>query len=102
MSTRSEDYGARAERVVFELFVAGDEPHSRAARVNLTQICESHFEGRYEIRVVDVFESFDAALENNIFLTPAVIVRLSGSCITIFGNLGDKEEVLKTLALESQ
>ena len=101
MSTQSDDV-AETENVVCQLFVAGEEPHSKLARANLTEICESGFKGRYEIHVVDVFESCDAALENNIFLTPAVVIRLAGSCITIFGNLSDKEEVLKMLALGSQ
>ncbi|MEJ2658251.1 MAG: circadian clock KaiB family protein [Desulfobacterales bacterium] len=98
MSTLS-DNGARNGSFVFQLFVAGDESNSSEARENLKTICESYLKERYKIQIVDVFKSFDIALENRIFLTPA-LVRVSPSPkITVFGNLSDTGAVLKALGI---
>jgi circadian clock protein KaiB len=85
------------ETFVFQLFVADDEFHSKMARDNLRDICESHMKGRCKIEIVDVFKSFDIALKNNIFLTPALIKVSPPPRMTILGNLNDRERVLKTL-----
>ena len=88
------------EDFAFQLFVAGEERHSDEAKHNLIQICESHIKGRYEIQVVDVFKSFDLALENSIFLTPALIRISPRPQITIYGTLSDTEKVLKAVGIE--
>lgn len=85
------------ETIVFQLFVAGEETHSKMAMNNLRAICDSHLKDRCTIEIVDVYESFDIALENRIFLTPALIRVSPGPRITIFGNLSDMSEVLKAL-----
>lgn len=90
-----------SEGFVFRLFVAGDEVHSKTARENLSRICE-HLDNRCEIEVVDVFTSFEKALENGVFLTPALIKVLPRPRTTIFGNLSNIAEVLKALHSETQ
>jgi circadian clock protein KaiB len=85
------------ETIVFQLFVAGEESHSKMAVNNLREICDSYLKDRCRIEIVDVYESFDIALENNIFLTPALIRVSPGPRITVFGNLSDTSEVLKAL-----
>ena len=101
MNTVSEAE-TKGESFVFQLFVAGDETHSRMARGNLKRICESHIEGRCEVQIVDVFKSFDIALENGIFLTPALIKVSPLPRATIFGDLSDTSEVLTALQLTGE
>jgi len=96
MSIQSDDQG-KGEGFVFQLFVAGDEPHSETAKDNLREICESHFEGRCKIQIVDVFASFEIALENGIILTPALVKVSPRPRTSIFGNLSDTKAVLKAL-----
>lgn len=84
---------------MFQLFVAGDESHSKAARENLNEICESYLKGHCEVEIVDVFKSYDMALENGIFLTPALIKVSPQPRTTIFGNLSDTRAVLTALEL---
>jgi circadian clock protein KaiB len=98
MNTTSEDE-SRSESFVFQLFVAGDEAHSRAATDNLRRLCESHIDGRCEIQIVDVFKGFDIALENGIFLTPALIKVSPLPRATIFGDLSNTKELLTALQL---
>jgi circadian clock protein KaiB len=92
--------GARAGTVGFQVFMAGDEPHSMLALNNLKRFCEAYLQDRYEIQVVDVFKSFDTALTNSIFLTPAVIKMRPSPRVTIFGNLSDAKKLLAALQLE--
>ena len=85
--------------LIFRLFVAGDEPHSKTAKENIRKLCESRIDKAYEIEVVDVLKSYKAALKNNIFLTPALIMVSPAPAVTIFGDLSDTQEVIKALGL---
>jgi circadian clock protein KaiB len=96
---KSSEPEAKGEQFVFRLFIAGDESHSRAARENLREICESYIKGHYKIQIVDVFKSYNTALENGIFLTPALIKVSPQPRTTIFGDLGNTKEVLTALRL---
>ena len=83
------------------LFVAGDETNSRKAKENLAQLCEKHVQGQYEVEIMDVLENCQVAIDNNVLLTPALIV-VAPRPIMIVGNLGDKEKVLAALGLAEQ
>jgi len=91
---------SKSESFHFRLFVVGDEPHSKKAKDNLRKLCASYIDGPCEIEIVNVLESFNIALENNIFLTPALIRISPAPSVTIFGNLSDTGEVIKALRLE--
>lgn len=93
------DAPVERETVVFQLFVAGDEAHSRTAMDNLEAICEVYLTGRHEIEVVDVLERAHVALESKIFVTPALIKLSPGTQCTIYGNLSEKEKVIQALGL---
>lgn len=82
------------------MFVAGDETNSRTAKVNLKKLCESRIGCVYEIEIVDVLESFKVALENNIYLTPALIRMSPEPRVIIFGDLSNTETVIKALQLD--
>jgi len=85
---------------IFLLFVAGEEPHSKTANDNLEKFCASHLNESFEIKVVDVLESFKIALENSIFLTPALIKIAPAPAATFFGDLSDTNELIKVLGLK--
>lgn len=78
----------------FRLFVAGEGTNSVLARAALHEICSEHSEGACEIEVLDVLEDFRVALEENILVTPALIVEGPASRAVIFGNLTDRKRVL--------
>ena len=87
-----------SERYRMHLFVAGEESNSQQARQNLKQLCEDHLEGRCQIDITDVLEDFQSALDNQVFITPALIVSRLSSVI-IYGTLSDKEKVLNALRI---
>jgi hypothetical protein len=46
----------------------------RQALANLRQLCQEHLKGRYTIEAIDVVKNFEAAVRNNILVTPALIL----------------------------
>jgi circadian clock protein KaiB len=90
---------AEAETYRLRLFVAGDEPNSKTARENLTRICETALDGRYELEVVDVLEDFEAALDCGLVVTPALMLVSPLPSATVFGDLSDTRKVLSALRL---
>jgi circadian clock protein KaiB len=93
------DTCSRKKTFLFQLFVAGDETHSRIARDNLKAVCEDHLPGCHEIQVVNVLERPDLALERNVFVTPALIKLFPEPQSIVYGNLSEKEKVIRALGL---
>ena len=92
---------AEGELYVLRLFVAGDERNSRRAKANLARICRTHLEGRCEVEVVDVFEDFQAALDERVLVTPSLILAAPLPRATVVGDLSDTDSVLAALRLKS-
>lgn len=90
------------ETVVFQLFVAGGEQHSRRAESNLRAVCEAHLPGRHRIEIVNVLECSDVALARQVFLTPALVKVSPPPQTTVYGNLHDRDKVLEALGLSSE
>jgi circadian clock protein KaiB len=84
---------------LLRLFVAGNGPNSRQALINLRRLCQEHLDGRCTIETVDVTKDFDAAVRNNILVTPALVLVAPRPRVTILGNLSDPRRVLVALRL---
>jgi circadian clock protein KaiB len=97
--TNAEGLQVRGETYVLRLFVAGEEPNSRQAEENLKRLCETYLKDGYRIEIVDVLEDFQSALENNVLVTPTLILVSPPPKVTIFGNLRDTEKVFAALRL---
>ena len=82
------------------LFVAGNERNSRIARENLDRVCREDLQGHCEVRVVDILEDLEAAIENNILLTPALQVIEPPIEELIIGNLSDADTVRSVLRID--
>jgi circadian clock protein KaiB len=83
------------------LYIAGDGPNSRLAKVNLHEMCETHLAGRYRLEVIDVLGDPKAALSDSIVVTPTLIKVGPPPVKRIVGNLGNIGSILQTLGLES-
>ncbi len=83
----------------FTLFAAEGEPNSELAKRNLAHICQTYLDQNYEIKVIDVLQDFQKALEKGIFITPTLIAFSLGREITIVGNLSNTQKVLAALGL---
>lgn len=84
----------------FILFVISNGTNSERARENLERLCKEWMPGHHEIKVVDVVEQFDIALDYNILLTPAVVVKKPEPQITIHGDLSNASKFVDALNLD--
>jgi circadian clock protein KaiB len=89
---------ARPVKYKLRLFIAGNEPNSALARKNIQEICAAHLDDNYELELIDVFESFQAAIEERIVVTPALLIDAPKKA-RVLGNLQDKAKVLAALGL---
>jgi len=84
---------------LLRLFVAGNGPNSKQALANLHRLCREHLNGRCTIETVDVVKDYEAAVKNNILVTPALILVDPRPKVIILGNLSDPQKVLAALRL---
>lgn len=84
---------------LLRLFMAGNGLNSRIALANLRTICREHLNGSCEIETVDVVKDFQAAIRDNILVTPALILVTPLPKVMILGTLSDSTKVLAALRL---
>jgi len=99
LKAKSKGTEAQGETYILRLFMAGNESNSRQARENLERLQDTHLKGPHKKEFVDVMEDFQIALENNVLVTPCLILASPLPKVTIFGNLSDTEKVLAALRL---
>jgi circadian clock protein KaiB len=91
---------AKPGHYLLRLFVVGDGPNSKLAASNLRSLCREHLDGRCTIETIDVEKDFEAALTNNILVTPALVLVAPLPKVVILGNLSDRQKVLLALRLD--
>jgi len=84
---------------LLRLFMAGNGPNSKQALANLRRLCQEHLNGRCTIETVDVVKDYEAAVRDNIFVTPALILIAPPPRVMVLGNLSDLQKVLAALRL---
>jgi len=84
-------------RPVMELYIAGESPSSRQARLDLEAIVERLGGTAAEIVVVDVLVHPEAALAQQIFTTPSLVATCNGRRTLVVGDLSDHAALAKRL-----
>ena len=90
---------AQEETYILRLFMVDDEPNSRQARENLERLQQTYLKRPHKKEIVDVLEDFQTALENNVLVTPCLILVSPLPKVTVFGNLNDTKRVVAALRL---
>jgi circadian clock protein KaiB len=99
-STDSEGASQPPEpRYLLCLYVAGFTALSTTAISNLKAICEEQLKGRYELRVVDIYQQPALARRAHITAAPTLIRRLPMPLRRIVGDMSRKDRVLSGLDL---
>jgi circadian clock protein KaiB len=81
------------------LFVAGTEPNSGKAQLILARLCEEHLKDRFELKIVDILEDYQAAIDNHVVVVPTLIVESPASRTVIVGSLSDEVKVLAAFGI---
>jgi circadian clock protein KaiB len=84
----------------FRLYVAGHTPVSHQALAELRAACRTHLRDRHEIEIVDITRNPQRAVQDGIFMTPA-LVRVEPAPIKKFiGTFGLTEPLMQSLELD--
>jgi circadian clock protein KaiB len=89
-----------ARRFKFRLYIAGGTQNSALALINFNSLCREHLSNRYDIEIVDILREPNRALEDGIFMTPALFRVNPSPVLSIIGTLGDTPSVLSALDLD--
>ncbi|MFP4363187.1 MAG: circadian clock KaiB family protein [Spirochaetia bacterium] len=86
---------AEQEKLLFKLFVAGEEPNSVIAKKKLYELCDEIPEEEREILIIDVYQDYSVALEEGIVITPTLIASRSDKQdrMVFFGNLQKSNQI---------
>ena len=87
-------------RYELRLYVTGMTPRSTHAIANVKEICEEHLKGRYDLRVIDLYQQPVLAEGEQIVALPTLIRKLPPPLRRIIGDLSDRERVLIGLDLK--
>ncbi len=86
-------------RYVLHLFVSGATLRSTQAIENIKAICESELAGRYELKVIDIYQQPELAKRYQVIAVPTLIKSLPVPLRMLIGDLSAKEKVLVGLNL---
>jgi len=89
-----------AEKYVLRLYVTGTTPRSSQAILNVKKVCEECLEGRYDLEVIDIYQSPSLARDEQIVAAPTLIKHLPSPLRRLIGDLSSRERVLLGLDLK--
>ena len=103
--TRTEELekaAARHDRAryVLRLYVTGMTPKSTQAIANVQDLCGKHLAGRYELKVIDIYQQAKLAAGEQIIATPTLIKKLPLPLRRFIGNMSDTERFLVGIDLK--
>jgi circadian clock protein KaiB len=97
-----ENAAAKRDRAkyVLRLYVTGMTPKSTQAVANVQKLCEKHLAGRYELKVVDIFQQPKLAKGEQIIAAPTLIKKLPLPLRRLIGDMSDTERFLVGIDLK--
>lgn len=97
---RSRNGSPERTAYVFHLYISGASPRSKRALANVKEICEEHLKGRYDLKVIDIFQS-PAQLEGDHIVAAPTLIRKKPLPVRRFigDNLFDKDKLFSGLAI---
>jgi len=88
------------ERYLLRLYVAGATAGSVRAIESIRRVCDEQLEGRYELKVIDIYQQPEQAKQEDIVAVPTLIKKLPEPLRVIVGDLSELERVLVALDIE--
>jgi circadian clock protein KaiB len=101
-AAKAPEAARKNRQYVLRLYVAGINPRSSAAIKAITEICEEHLKGHYELEIIDIYQQPTLAKGEQIIAAPTLIKKLPEPLRRFIGNLADKERILVGLDLRAK
>jgi circadian clock protein KaiB len=84
---------------VLRLYVAGLTSRSTAAIRNTTAICEKYLPGRFDLKVIDIYQQPALARQEQIVAAPTLVKKLPLPFKRFIGDMACEEKLLAGLDL---
>ena len=91
---------AARDTLVLRLYVTGSSPLSARAVRNVSQLCEQHLHGRYELRVIDLYQEPWLARDAQLLAAPTLIKVLPLPARRFVGAMRDTDRILAGLGVQ--
>jgi circadian clock protein KaiB len=88
---------AAVEAYELRLFVTGMSRRSARAIANLRAVCDEYLPGRYDLRVVDVYQQPELARDEQVVAAPTLVRRRPLPVRRIVGDMSNTDRVLAGL-----
>ena len=88
------------EKHVLILYVAGQTPKSTLAIDNVRRFCETNLQGRYELKVIDLYHQPSLAKGEQIIATPTLVKKLPLPLRKLIGDMSDTQRILVGMDLK--
>lgn len=86
-------------KCMLRLYVAGATARSRQAILRARQLCETEFDGKCELEVIDVYQQPILAREGQIVATPTLVKELPRPVRRLIGDLTNANRLFVGLGL---
>ena len=86
---------------VLRLFITGHTQKSMRAVRNITDLCERHLHGSYDLEVIDVYQQPELAVEHQLVAAPTLFKILPLPPRRMLGDMSDTGRVLAGLGIRS-
>ena len=93
---------AAQKKYVLRLYVTGASRRSQKAITNLNAICEEYLQGRYDLQVVDIYQSPVMAKDADILAAPTLVKQLPLPVRRLIGDLSERGRVLILLDVKAK
>jgi len=90
----------KSEHYVLRLYIAGNNLRSQMAVENVKKICEEFLKGRYDLKVIDIYQDRTKNPVDLVLAAPTLIKKLPLPLRRVIGDMTRKEKVLVGLDLE--
>jgi circadian clock protein KaiB len=89
-------------RYVLRLYITGATDRSSRAITNIRWICEHYLKGRYELRVVDIYQQPSLAKTYEIIAAPTLVKSEPLPPKRLVGDFSDRERLVAGLGIQRE
>ncbi len=91
---------SRENKYVLRLYTTGTTQRSVRAVANIKKICDEYLAGRYDLEVIDLYQSPALAKGDQIVAAPTLVKKLPLPLRRLIGDMSDMEKVLLGLDIK--
>ena len=88
-----------SEKYVLRLYVTGMTLRSTRAIKHVRAVCEEHLAGKYDLEVIDVYQSPGRIVEDQVVAIPTLVKCTPAPVRLMVGDMSNRERLLTGLGL---